>query len=267
YLVQRVVSGAYYVSDERLERFGSRESEGAYPVHCADRVLEHRLRGPLFNTLGAGSYLAQRLGPERRVFIYGQLEVVGEAFFQEYVELLSPAGWDAGERRWGFRLAVLDYGAPELAEHLARDPRWALLEADGAGLLFARVDSATAPLARRAAERWLRLGREGLAAPPLQPRRGLTLAQRLLAPQRYPWETWGCGKCLSSAGLLPAALAQHRRALLEAGRDYPNLCRSYALVNLLLGRGEVARTWYERLLEQVPGDATARRHLEELGGP
>jgi hypothetical protein len=64
-----------------------------------------------------------------------------------------------------------------------------------------------------------------------------------------------------------AARAEFGRALREADRDYPNLARSYALVSFLLGRRDAARTWYARLLELAPGDATARARLELLEAP
>lgn len=138
-------------------------SEGA-----ADYLADNGVRGNLFNDYALGGYLAWRLSPRIKVFIYGRgasaelfklyndvlhqpstivaLTAAGAPYFL-YQKVFDENSIDAvlipaGESRSG------DY--IPLALRLARDEAWALVHARPAALVFLRKTPALAPLAARA---------------------------------------------------------------------------------------------------------------------
>lgn len=83
------------------------------PAAAADYVIAHRIVGKMFNGYDDGGYLIYRLGPERKIFIDGRVDVYGDAFFKDYNAIYAgTAGWKQKFDRYGIDFAILDNDAP-----------------------------------------------------------------------------------------------------------------------------------------------------------
>lgn len=83
------------------------------PAAAADYVIAHRIVGNMFNGYDDGGYLIYRLGPERKIFIDGRVDVYGDTFFKEYNAIYAgTAGWKHKFDRYGIDFAILDKDAP-----------------------------------------------------------------------------------------------------------------------------------------------------------
>ena len=61
------------------------------PSGAADFILEHELKGPLFNTYNGGGYLIYRLYPRERVFIDGRYNPYPKRVFDDYLAITNGA--------------------------------------------------------------------------------------------------------------------------------------------------------------------------------
>ena len=266
-VIAGVLAGGYYVRDRRPGQFGSAFSPGTYPLRTVDFIVEHGLRGPLYNHLNFGGYLIGRLWPAERVYIDGRLEVIGEEFFAEYKAVNEGPGWAAMMRRHDPNLALVPHTSLDLVKRLAADPEWGLVEVDGVAALFLRARPENIALiaaagARFAAEnRPAEAGEDALAPRPRPP-----AIVRWFTPRRFPWEAWGRGNGLLGLGLTEAARREYRRALVESRVDEIPLVTNYAAACFRLGRHAEARAWYRHLLALDPGNRLARDRLATLGG-
>ena len=76
-----------------------------YPVRAADFLLEHHIKGRIFNTYGQGGYLIWRLWPEQQVFLDGR--ALNETVYQDANRITMNA--DAVGGKTGEQL-LKDYG-------------------------------------------------------------------------------------------------------------------------------------------------------------
>ncbi|TPW09224.1 MAG: hypothetical protein FD129_2271, partial [bacterium] len=112
------------------------------PVEAAAFVNKANLPGAMLNHLNLGGYLMWATkGP---VFIDGRLEVVGEAFFNDYNRILgSEIALEHAVARHDIGWIIIPYaGAPELIRRLSADFRWRLAHLDGLAAVFVRTDRA-----------------------------------------------------------------------------------------------------------------------------
>ncbi len=266
-VASQVVLGGYYVSDLRPERFGRGFAPAVAPHGTVDTIERERLAGPLYNELRFGGYVLGRLWPREKVFIDGRLEVVGEAFYEQYQVIESGAGWPDMMRRWDPNLALVASTTRDLVLRLSEDPAWAPVDIDGASVLFARRRPQNDAALAAAASRFARLNRASAPADPedrplaTRPTPGPLAA---LGTRFYPWDARGRGNACMLLGLNEAARREYRRALVEAGRDEPTLAANYASACLRCGRRDEARTWYRRALDLDPDNRLARQKLAEL---
>jgi hypothetical protein len=261
-----VLTGAYYIRDRRPGQIGYDFSPGVYPIRTVDYLVEHRLRGPVYNHLNFGGYLIGRLWPQERVFIDGRLEVFGESFFQQYQRINDGSEWAAMIDRYDPNLVIIPHTSLDLLQRLSRDSEWGLVELDGVAAIFLRSRPENAALLNQARANLAHLNRsEGADATPLSPPPPRNLLARWLTPRRFPWEAWGRGNGFYGLGLYEAARREYRRALVESGGDDQPLVTNYASVCFRLGRREEARVWYRRLLVLDPANRLARDRLGALG--
>jgi hypothetical protein len=82
---------AYYPTARTTEAAMVEES---LPVGAAQFVIDHGIKGRMFNTFHFGGYLTHRFYPERKIFIDGRPDIFGDAFFKEYFAI------DRGHRSW-----------------------------------------------------------------------------------------------------------------------------------------------------------------------
>lgn len=84
----RVMTGAYYVSDRRTDRFGLGLDPLAQPVKACEFLVENHLDGKILNQLDDGGWLDWK-GPQK-TFIDGRFEVSGAEFYSEYLTAAEP---------------------------------------------------------------------------------------------------------------------------------------------------------------------------------
>ena len=265
FATSQAISGATYAANHRPMAFGCEESPAVFPIATLARLESARLEGPLFNTLDLGGYLIQHRAPAERVFIDGRLEVVGEPFYREYSSILTGEGWDRMVARYAPRSALISTGSRALIEQVHRDTAWALMDADGAAVLFARrlpahqaaIDSSAARLALW--DMGVAVGEEALAVPARA-----SWFRRMFGRHHVAFEEWGRGNAFTVLGMFEAARREYRRALLHSDQLEPGLVKSYVSIALKLKRFDEARTWCVRWVELAPRDEQARDLLARL---
>jgi len=259
--VQQVLSGAWYVDDRQAERLGSGPEAGVLPTRTLEFIASHDLHGPVFNHVNFGGALIGRLWPGERAFIDGRLEVMGEDFYGTWRRIESGPGWADMLRRWNPNLLLVPNSEMPVLRRIADDPRWALVEWDGAAALFLRLrgtpqDSALAAAARtrRAA---LADPRDPYAAE-LPPRAPRSPWASLFGARRYPGGTWGEANALYGIRDFAAARHEYLRALREADRDYAPLLLALAAADEHCGLWNQALRAYDRVLVLDPENRVAR---------
>ena len=115
-----------------------------YPVAAVDSLRGDPPPGQMFNQYGWGGYLTYRLWPGRKVFIYGDAAVMGDAFLNEYesVEILKPTYRQTLDRRqvtW-----VIDYSGDPLDVALEQTGEWVPTYRDSQAVILVRRTAATA---------------------------------------------------------------------------------------------------------------------------
>jgi len=113
-----------------------------FPVGAADWLRAHPGTGTrMFNQYGYGGYLAYRLypDPDRRVFIFGEAELMGDGLLNQYQEVASlRPGWQRVLADRGVDYVVFNRGEA-LPNVLATDPdQWELGYQDATSVIYVR---------------------------------------------------------------------------------------------------------------------------------
>lgn len=83
------------------------------PAAAADYVIAHNIVGKMFNGYDDGGYLIYRLGPQRKIFIDGRVDVYGDAFFKDYKAIyFGRSDWKQQFDRFAIDFAILEKDAP-----------------------------------------------------------------------------------------------------------------------------------------------------------
>ncbi len=189
--------------------FGVGVAPGRFPEGAARFILSAKARGPLFNSLGFGSYLLWSLFPRHQVFIHPAFwDSVSDdrliaRFFQSQGD---PAVFDALVREYRIELLVLSNGFA-LWPFVAADSRWALVYWDQVASVYARRGGANAPL----------------------------IAAREFRVTRYAEDPSYLGEVARQPSAFAVAAGELRRAVTE---DPENLAARVSLAYLLMARGE-----------------------------
>jgi hypothetical protein len=266
--VPRVVSGSFYASERRGDRFAAELCSDCLALETADWLARTAPAGPGFNNLALGSVLIWR-DPARRVFIDGRNEVSGEDFYRDYLAALDPAGFAAARDRFGFEYVALahrgDAGASRLAAQLARDAAWRLAHVDGAGVVFVRaagpngaLPEAALPAAVDTAERERRF-----AEIRADGSRTRALRRWLWSRERPPGAEHGLGNFLARIDRLEAA----ERPLLAAAAASPDFVEPQLDLGVLYQRAGMRRLAlesYRRALALAPDHPELARLRDAL---
>jgi len=131
---------------------GSALPAGSVPVSAARLLREAPRDARIFNLLSYGGFLIHELGPERKVFIDGRLDVFAPGLLTGYARMLEDGtGWREAVDRWNLSIAVVNHVPhPErdrgVRALLRDDPAWTcVLDGDHA-LLYARRIPENEPL-------------------------------------------------------------------------------------------------------------------------
>ncbi len=243
----QVATGRHYLADHRPYDVGTGPSPALFPRETLDVLATQRPPGPIFNPLRFGGALLERLWPREKVFIDGRLEVIGEAFYEEYAAANRGPGWDALVRRWNPRVALVPLEARAQVARLFADRAWALAGLDGVAALFVRRGPETDALVRGFEDGLRRLDeRRGDAGARPVPRDGTGAAgawARWCAPRRYAWDAARLGHFYLDLGYPEAARRTFARGLADAGWDEPDLVDGYARACEALGLRDEAARW------------------------
>jgi hypothetical protein len=83
------------------------------PVGAVEYVLAHRIQGKMFHNYNDGGYLIYRLGPDRKVCIDGRVDVYGDKFFADYLDIYEgKAAWKEKFDKLAVDFAIVDKDAP-----------------------------------------------------------------------------------------------------------------------------------------------------------
>ncbi|MBN1522144.1 MAG: tetratricopeptide repeat protein [Candidatus Aureabacteria bacterium] len=89
FMIIQVTSNRYYIRNSSMKRFGLGVNHLFYPEGIVRFIIEKDIRGKIFNDIGTGSYAIYYFYPERKVFIDGRLEVMGDEHFNRFIKVLS----------------------------------------------------------------------------------------------------------------------------------------------------------------------------------
>jgi hypothetical protein len=267
-LCARVATDAYYVASRRPERFGLAWNPLDTPIAAAEYARRAQLPGRMLNHLNFGGYLMWAL--REPVFIDGRLEVVGEAFYAEYLRALaSDEALEAEVARRGVGWIVFPYVTnPTLHARLSASPRWRLAYVDHLAAIFVRngpdaaryVDPALG--AWRASAEWPALVRRlpGIAGNP-RPSRIARWARGLAERQRFPTLDAYMGLFHYYRGEIDLAGGRYVAALGASGGDYYEIYNNLGSALLRSGHLAEARDCSLVVLEDSPGNRLALERL------
>jgi tetratricopeptide (TPR) repeat protein len=262
---QQTISGGLYAFNRYPFRFGLGESPAVFPVGTVRTLADPALAGPIFNAIEAGGYLELHR-PREKTFVDGRLEVMDESFYAPYLSALSGDGWDALERRWQPKVALVPTSARGLVRHLLAEPGWALIDVDAVAFLFARATPDHLQTIAANQERLRRLDTPaGVPDPAIAPPSPPSWLAALLGAKRFPFEAFGRGANYLQIGMFEAARREFRQALLASDQPNPALITSYVVALAEVGRLDEARAWCRALVELAPQDRDAAALLARLG--
>jgi hypothetical protein len=112
-----------------------------YPAAAADYLDSHPTTGTrMFSDYGWGGYMIYRFYPDpnRRVFIFGEADLMGDTIMNEYSDVVGvKADWLDILNRHGVDYVVYDPGTA-LTSALATQPNWHQVYADSVAVIFVR---------------------------------------------------------------------------------------------------------------------------------
>ena len=261
-LGMRILTGAYYGSMRRSERFGWTWSRVELPFDAADYVKRAGLNGPMFNHLNFGGALMWAL--PQRVFIDGRLEMTGEDFYQRYREaLISTEALERLAAEYGFQWIIFPYTAePDFLSRLSADPHWRLGYVDGLAAVFVRegpdaqrlvdrISTGRRPPVTDGLETLPGIGGPARASPLLRWLSGLVLSTP------YPWDLKDLGMFYYFRNDFARAEAWFRAALAAGGAEYDELYLNLGSALLLQQKYDEAAACYEVVLQEDPENRIA----------
>lgn len=271
-LAARVVTGAYYTSSRRPERFGTGWNRGELPIAAAEFVKRAGIDGPVLNHLNFGGYLMWAL--RAPVFIDGRLEVMGERFYAEYQNVLGSAdAMEVAVARYGIRWLIFPHITnPKLLARVSADARWRLVYVDAGAAVFVReapgterfVDASArdALSGARVDRAWADAARTlpGIAGNPRASRMARWL-EGLVRRQEFPSEDAYVGLFHFFRGELDAAGTRLVAAVRESRGAYYEIYNNLASTLLRTGHLDEARACSQVVLDDSPKN---RLSLERL---
>jgi hypothetical protein len=116
-------------------RPGTGFNSSILPVEACRFLERNGIEGRLLNTWNQGGYIAWATG--RNVFVYSHGEVMGPAFYREYVEAKQPDGFPEALRKWKPTVAVVPFDRASFwLYHLDRSDEWRMVHADDHTAVF-----------------------------------------------------------------------------------------------------------------------------------
>jgi tetratricopeptide (TPR) repeat protein len=149
-----VTNRFYFGGTPQLSTFGTGLGWW-FPRRAAEFIERENLPGEIFNAYGAGGYDSWKLGPQRRVYIYGLETLFGTPLMRHNLRLLntppdSPM-WETEASRYGINTIFLSYGdGMEYAlRNFCASNLWRPVYLDEVSVVFVRRSPETEGLIQR----------------------------------------------------------------------------------------------------------------------
>jgi hypothetical protein len=114
---------------------GTSFNKSVLPLEACDFIKEKGIEGRLLNSWSHGGYIAWATG--QKVFIYSHGEVMGPAFYDEYVDSKQPQGFEAALAKWKPTVVVVPFKlSPYWLYHLNQAKDWRMVLATEHTALF-----------------------------------------------------------------------------------------------------------------------------------
>lgn len=141
--------------------FGFGVNRKLIPVQAVDFIVDHGLKGPMFNSYGIGGYLIWRLYPEEKVFVDGRVEMYGTDFLKTYMLYWHPEVWNNYVKRYHFSYAIIDREPDYTTRYLDENPDWKLVFFDDRAMVYVKNTPEHSALIRQYGYHYIRPGADG----------------------------------------------------------------------------------------------------------
>ena len=136
-----VWTGALFDMAWSADRRGTGFNESVLPVEACRFLEEKEIDGRIWNSWNHGGYVSWATG--RKVFVYSHGEVMGQAFYDDYVATKQPGEFERALERFDPTVAVVPYKEADYwLFHLDQDRDWRMVHADDVAAVFLRSDVA-----------------------------------------------------------------------------------------------------------------------------
>lgn len=229
-----IATDRYQIAVGAPREFGVGVVEWNTPRGAVEFLKESGAKGPVFNLIRDGGYLAWAL-PRMPVYVDGRLEVYREEFLTEAFGIRGENWARVAERR-GFNTAVVPVdGYEDIVGAIAKLPGWALVYVDHRDCVFVREVAEHQALIGKykieLAREWKREGAE--------PEERLPAWKAAYGGRGRPWYSMGMAQSFFALGSLENAAVYLRRAL-EHYPGHERAMAELAAVDAFLGRREEA---------------------------
>jgi hypothetical protein len=265
----QVASGYWYGSRRAPHRLGHEFNDRVLPVRAGE-FIRSAFDGPrrILNNWDSGGYL--RFSTRWPVFIDGRNEIMGEAFYREYLGSKDPARLPGLLARWDIDAALVPHvDIPTWFHHFDRAPGWREVYHDDRHAVFVRGAAASKVAAlepprpasdyplytTREANRILERA-EDLARP--------SFVASLVGPHYEPYRELGWSLLYLRSGRPRAAIGHALRGLERTTFPAPELLATLGHAYYDLGENDLAARCFARALDRVD-DPLARDRLREIG--
>ena len=255
-------------------------------------MLEHQIKGNVFNVFNTGAYLIFRLYPENRVLIDGRTELYQETgVFSNYFYLSNPKAVETLSDEFDMHCVILPCDSsgliPNVFSYLYKSSNWSLVFFDGRSSVFLKntadyrdlvanaaisLDSfKIAPdyeLISEAIERryypaaFLNAASFFLSINmPLKSLELLEIAGRILPDDSHVYHLKGIA--FAKLGKRKEALDMFERSA-EIDPKNPTLVKNISVLYILSGQVDIARRYLEEALKIDPADKDLKKCLRDL---
>ena len=141
----QVTSNRFYLKTRLLKTFDLGLTSEIFPEKAIDFLIQHNLKGHIFNDMVGGSYLVWRYYPQRKVFLDGRTEVYLTSVFEDYLAAFrQPQLFKGMAQKYNIDYVLINYsfsGREKLIKHLLEAPGWALVYFDKVAVVFIKNTS------------------------------------------------------------------------------------------------------------------------------
>ncbi len=265
-LCLRVVTGAYYVSDRRTDRFGLGLDFGAQPVKACEFLVQNHLDGRILNQFDDGGWLDWK-GPQK-TFIDSRLEVFGGKFYSEYLRFNDSGSLEGLADKYQANILFFNPLNAHWTMLLQSVPDWRLVYLDATAAIFLRRGYADQVpdldynrlLSEAGVSRSILSESSTLlqaSPPPLWD----CIWEDLYKPVVFPNSLQNLGIFCANSGHPEASESLFLEAIHQTGGRYYDFYYNLGLLYAYTGRRPEAALCMQRVLREKPGDPTARQIL------